>query len=236
MVAVPLAIELTRKVTGLVLLDSAWAIPLAAVAAMASLMFERGARDRPEDLARAMHGIRVETQRLSTLIDELLVLARLDEEGLRRRERVDLVALVGQAVQSASVLGPQWPLTMSAPRPVEVIGDPIALRQIVDNLLGNVRGHTPAGTEARVRVFADGDTVVLEVADDGPGLAASEAERVFERFYRADPSRRRAHGGTGLGLAVVAALAEAHGARTDLRTAPGSGAVFRVIFPAPPPT
>jgi Signal transduction histidine kinase len=208
--------------------------PVSAVAAYAEL-FERGARDRPDDLARAMQGIRRETQRLSTLIDELLVLARVDEEGLRRRERVDLVALAGEAMQSALVLGPGWPLTMSAPRPVEVIGDPIALRQIIDNLLANVRGHTPAGTEGRVRVFAAGEEVVLEVADKGPGLTAAEAERVFERFYRADPSRRRSHGGTGLGLAVVAALAQAHRARTELRTEPGSGAAFRVIFPAPPP-
>jgi two-component system OmpR family sensor kinase len=208
--------------------------PVSAVAAYAEL-FERGARDRPDDLARAMQGIRRETQRLSTLIDELLVLARVDEEGLRRRERVDLVSLAGEAVQSALVLGPEWPLTMSAPRPVEVIGDPIALRQIIDNLLANVRGHTPAGTEGRLRIFTDDDHVVLEVADRGPGLNAAEAERVFERFYRADPSRRRAHGGTGLGLAVVAALAQAHGARTELSTTPGSGATFRVIFPAPPP-
>jgi two-component system OmpR family sensor kinase len=208
--------------------------PVSAVAAYAEL-FERGARDRPDDLARAMHGIRRETQRLSTLIDELLVLARVDEGGLRRRERVDLVAIAGEAMQGAVLLGPEWPLTMSAPRPVEVIGDPIALRQIVDNLLANVRSHTPAGTVARLRVFATTDGIVLEVADEGPGLSAGEAERVFERFYRADPSRRRSHGGTGLGLAVVAALAEAHGARTELDTAPGSGATFRVIFPTPPP-
>jgi two-component system OmpR family sensor kinase len=208
--------------------------PVSAVAAYAEL-FERGARDRPDDLARAMQGIRRETQRLGTLIDELLVLARVDEEGLRRRERVDLVALAGEAMQSALVLGPGWPLTMSASRPAEVVGDAIALRQIIDNLLANVRGHTPAGTEGRLRIFAEGDEVILEVADDGPGLTAVEAERVFERFYRADPSRRRAHGGTGLGLAVVAALARAHGARTELKTEPRSGATFRVIFPAPPP-
>jgi two-component system OmpR family sensor kinase len=208
--------------------------PVSAVAAYAEL-FELGARDRPDDLARAMHGIRRETQRLSTLIDELLLLARVDKRGLMRREPVDLVALAGEAVQSALVLGPSWPLTMSAPRPVEVIGDPIALRQIIDNLLANVRGHTPAGTAARVRIFADGDEIVLEVADEGPGLAEAEAERVFERFYRADPWQPRARGGTGLGLSVVAALAQAHGARTELHTRPGSGAKFRVIFPASPP-
>ena len=208
--------------------------PVSAVAAYAEL-FELGARDRPDDLARAMQGIRRETSRLSTLIDELLVLARADKRGLVRREPVDLVALAGEAVQSALVLGPAWPLTMRASRPTEVIGDPIALRQIIDNLLANIRLHTPAGTAGRVRILSEGDEVVLEVADDGPGLSADEAERVFERFYRADPWQPRAHGGTGLGLAVVAALAQAHGARTELDTAPGSGATFRVIFPAPPP-
>jgi two-component system OmpR family sensor kinase len=208
--------------------------PVSAVAAYAEL-FELGARDRPDDLARAMQGIRRETSRLSTLIDELLLLARADKRGLMRREPVDLVALTGEAVQSALVLGPEWPLTMRASRPIEVIGDPIALRQIIDNLLANVRLHTPAGTAGRVRIFSEGDEVVLEVADDGPGLSASAAERVFERFYRADPFQPRAHGGTGLGLAVVAALAQAHGARTELNTRPGSGATFRVIFPAPPP-
>ena len=207
--------------------------PVSAVAAYAEL-FELGARDRPDDLARAMQGIRRETSRLSTLIDELLVLARADKRGLVRREPVDLVALAGEAVQSALVLGPAWPLTMRASRPTEVIGDPIALRQIIDNLLANIRLHTPAGTAGRVRILSEGDEVVLEVADDGPGLSADEAERVFERFYRADPWQPRAHGGTGLGLAVVAALAQAHGARTELDTAPGSGATFRVIFPASP--
>ena len=208
--------------------------PVSAVAAYAEL-FELGARNRPDDLERAMQGIRRETQRLSVLIDELLLLARVDKRGLMRRERVDLVALAGEALQSASVLGPDWPLTMRALRPVEVIGDPIALRQIIDNLLSNVRGHTPAGTAGRVRIFSEGDEVVLEVADHGPGIPVDFKPRVFERFYRADPWRPRAHGGTGLGLAVVAALAQAHGARTELHTRPGSGATFRVIFPAPPP-
>jgi two-component system OmpR family sensor kinase len=209
--------------------------PVDAVAAYAEL-FEGDARDHPDDLARAMRGIRRETQRLSTLIDELLLLARVDEQGLRRREPIDVVALAGEAVQSALVLGPAWPVTISASRPVEVIGDPIALRQIIDNLLSNIRCHTPSGTAGRVRVVADGDDVVLEVADDGPGLMPTEAERVFERFYRAHPSRRRAFGGTGLGLAVVAALSQAHGARTELNTRPGAGAIFRVIFPASRPS
>jgi two-component system OmpR family sensor kinase len=204
--------------------------PVAAVAAYAEL-FERGARDRPADLERAMHGIRVESARLQTLIDELLLLARLDESGLRRREPVDLVALAGEAVASAALLGPEWPVRMAAPAPVEVEGDPIALRQIIDNLLTNVRTHTPPGTAVQVRIEPAGELVVLEVRDNGPGMTSEMAGRAFERFFRGDPSRSRARGGTGLGLAVVQALVSAHGGTIELFTKPGEGARFLITLP-----
>jgi two-component system OmpR family sensor kinase len=107
----------------------------------------------------------------------------------------------------------------------------MALREVLDNLLANVRTHTPPGTPATVRIRASDDEAVVEVADEGPGLAQDDATRVFERFYRADPSRARDRGGTGLGLAVVAALAEAHGGRVELATSPGAGSTFRVHLP-----
>jgi two-component system OmpR family sensor kinase len=113
----------------------------------------------------------------------------------------------------------------------------MALRQIVDNLLANVRTHTPPGTRATVRLLADPEapgTVVLEVADAGPGLDPEHVERVFERFYRADPSRSRGRGGTGLGLAVVAALAAAQGGGVEVVSPPGAGATFRVRLVAAP--
>ena len=204
--------------------------PVSAVAAYAEL-FERGARDRPEDLARLLRGIRAETSRMESLIDDLLLLARIDEGRPLERQAVDLVSVVGAAVEAARVLGPDWPVTMSAVSPFEVDGDPRALRQIVDNLLGNARSHTPPGTAVHVAVRNDGDEVVLEVSDRGPGLTPEHAARVFERFYRADPSRARDRGGAGLGLAVVRAIAEAHGGSVDLETAPGAGATFRVRLP-----
>jgi len=105
---------------------------------------------------------------------------------------------------------------------------------VAGNLLANARQHTPPGTPVRVRVSADDGTAVLEVADDGPGMAAEQAARAFERFYRADPSRSRSSGGTGLGLSIVAAIAEAHGGRATVDTTPGAGATFRVELPAGP--
>jgi two-component system, OmpR family, sensor kinase len=215
--------------------------PVTAVSAYAEL-FERGANERPEDLARVMRGIRVETARMQTLIDDLLLLARLDEGRPLASERVDLVALLEESVDAARAVGPEWPIALEAPAPVEVVGDAMRLRQIVDNLLANVRTHTPPGTRATVRVGvgADGREAVLEVADNGPGLDPEHRDRVFERFYRVDTSRSRDRGGSGLGLAVVSALVAAQGGRVELLSAPGEGATFRVWLvrvpgPLPPP-
>ena len=201
-------------------------------------LFERGANERPADLARVIRGIRVETARMQTLIDDLLLLARLDEGRPLATERVDLVGVLDDAVDAARAVGPEWPVTFAPAAPVEVVGDAMALRQIVDNLLANVRTHTPSGTRATVRLVADPQapgTVVLEVADEGPGLDPEHVERVFERFYRADPSRSRGRGGTGLGLAVVAALAAAQGGWVEVVSPPGAGATFRVHLVAARP-
>jgi two-component system OmpR family sensor kinase len=204
---------------------------VSAVSAYAEL-FERGANERPADLARVLRGIRVETARMQTLIDDLLLLARLDEGRPLAAEHVDLVAVLDDAVDAARAVGPDWLITFDPQAPVAVVGDAMALRQIIDNLLVNVRTHTPSGTPATVRLTVDrsrspGD-VVLEVADAGPGLDAEHVERVFERFYRADPSRSRVRGGSGLGLAVVAALVAAHDGRVEVVSEPGAGATFRV--------
>jgi two-component system OmpR family sensor kinase len=123
-------------------------------------------------------------------------------------------------------------MQLDAAHPVEVMGDAARLRQVFDNLLGNVRSHTPPGTATTVRVFEDGDEAVIEVADDGPGLDSGHASRVFERFYRVDASRSREHGGAGLGLAIVAAIVAAHGGRVELTSSvEQSGAVFVVRLP-----
>lgn len=204
--------------------------PVSAVGAYAEL-FERGAQQRPDDLARVLRGVRAETARMQALIEDLLLLTRLDEGRPLERQPVELVALTGEAVEAAQMIGSEWPVSIEADEPVEVTGDRMALREVLDNLLANVRTHTPAGTRAMVRVLARGGEAVLEVADEGPGLEAEDAARVFERFYRADPSRARDRGGTGLGLAVVAALVEAHGGRVELETSRGAGATFRVHLP-----
>ena len=209
--------------------------PVSAVGAYAEL-FERGAQQRPADLARVLRGIRVETSRMQALIEDLLLLTRLDEGRPLERQPVELVGLAGEAVEAAQTIGGEWPVSIEADEPVEVTGDRMRLREILDNLLANVRTHTPPGTPTTVRVRKKGDEAVLEVADWGPGLDAEDAARVFERFYRADPSRARDRGGTGLGLAVVAALIEAHGGRVELDTTPGSGATFRLRLPVEPVT
>ena len=164
--------------------------PIAAVSAYAEL-FGRGASEQQEDLERVMTGIRAETDRMERLVADLLQLARLDEGRPLERRPVELVALCAEAVATASTVGPGWPLTFEAAEPVEVVGDAAALRQVVDNLLANVRAHTPPGTSARVTVAADPVGAVVTVADDGPGMEPDEAAHVFERFYRADPSRAR---------------------------------------------
>ena len=131
--------------------------------------------------------------------------------------------LAADAVETATTVGPGWPVRLDADEPVEVVGDAAGLRQVIDNLLANVRAHTPEGTAVTVRVARQGDEAVVEVADRGPGMTDDEATHVFERFYRADPSRSRVHGGTGLGLSIVAAIVAAHGGRVTAASAVGGG-------------
>jgi two-component system OmpR family sensor kinase len=203
--------------------------PLAAVRAYAEL-FTRGADRRPEDLARSMSGITRESERMSVLVEDLLLLARLDEGRPLERKPVDLAGIVGDAVETARAVDPDRPLTLTS-ESVRVLGDGERLRQIVDNLLSNARAHTPPGTPVSVSVGADAGEAYLEVSDSGRGIADEEVARVFERFYRADESRSRASGGVGLGLSIVAAVADAHGGSVGARSQPGEGATFRIVLP-----
>jgi two-component system, OmpR family, sensor kinase len=203
--------------------------PLAAVRAYAEL-FRRGASARPDDLDRAMSGISRESERMSLLVEDLLLLARLDEGRPLEREPVDLKDVVGEAVETARTVEPSRPISLDA-SPAVVLGDRDRLRQVVDNLLSNVRAHTPPGTPVRVRVLRNDGDAVVEVEDSGPGLRADEAEQVFERFHRGDPSRSRSSGGVGLGLSIVAAVAEAHGGDASAGSVPGEGSTFRIRLP-----
>jgi len=204
--------------------------PLAAVSAYAEL-FSRGASGRPEDLERVMQGIRGETARMGALVADLLLLARLDEGRELDRRPVDLTEVAAEARDASLAVGPDWPVTLRAAGPVDLEGDRDRLRQVVDNLLANVRSHTPPGTTAVVRVARDGDDAVLEVADDGPGLDDEQAALAFERFYRADPSRSRDSGGSGLGLSIVAAIVAAAGGSVAAASGRSGGAVFTVRLP-----
>ncbi len=204
--------------------------PLAAVSAYAEL-FDRGASERADDLERVMRGIRQETGRMGELVQDLLLLARLDEGRPLGREQVELVALAADAVATASTVGPDWPVRLQAQLPVEVPGDGARLRQVLDNLLANVRAHTPPGTATTVTVSEVDGSAVIEVADEGPGLSPDQAARVFERFYRADPSRSRSHGGAGLGLSIVASIVGAHHGSVVAASVSGGGAVFTVRLP-----
>jgi two-component system, OmpR family, sensor kinase len=204
--------------------------PLTSVRGYAEL-FRRGAAQRPEDLATTMRRIEAEAARMGVLVDDLLLLARLDQGRPLDRERIDLAALAAELAADARVVEPERPIDTECDTPVVVEGDDVRLRQVVGNLLSNARAHTPPEARVVVRVAERGGEAVLEVADSGPGLAAGHAERVFERFFRADPSRARASGGSGLGLSIVAAIAEAHGGRAEVESEPGAGALFRVVLP-----
>jgi two-component system OmpR family sensor kinase len=167
---------------------------------------------------------------MTLLVDDLLLLARLDEGRPLERKPVDLAQVVGEAVDAARVVEPERPIELSV-EPVTVTGDEARLRQVLDNLFANARSHTPAGTAVSVALEQVDGHAKLSVADHGGGLSEEEAARVFERFYRADSSRARASGGVGLGLSIVAAVTEAHGGSAEAKPTPGGGATFVVTLP-----
>lgn len=208
--------------------------PLTSIRGFAEL-YRTGAVPSGPDLDRVMARVEGEAQRMGELVEELLLLARLDQRRPLESRPVDLYALAADAVHDAAGLGLAVTLAGSS---VTVRGDEARLRQVLVNLLGNARTHTPEGTRVRVAVRDDDRLALLSVADDGPGLTDEQASRVFERFYRGDTSRTRAAGGraaggTGLGLSIVAAVAHAHGGRAGVVSAPGRGATFTVELPLP---
>jgi two-component system OmpR family sensor kinase len=211
--------------------------PLTSIRGYAEL-FRRGANTRPDDLAKTMRRIEEAAARMGVLVDDLLLLARLDQGRPLEHGPVDLTRLVAAAVDDLRATSPERPVTYDASGPVVVNGDEFRLRQVLANLLENARSHTPPATPVDVRVSQAGDTAIVEVRDHGPGMSAEDAARAFERFWRSDPSRTRSSGGAGLGLAIVAAITEAHGGHAEVETAPGEGATFRVSIPltGPPPT
>ncbi|MFI6511711.1 ATP-binding protein [Streptosporangium sp. NPDC050855] len=187
------------------------------------------------DAAPLMRRVESEAVRMGLLVDDLLMLARLDQQRPLVMRPVDLLAIAADAVHDARILAPEREIGLSVDGSALIVsGDEVRLRQVVGNLMTNALTHTPAGTPVRVALSGENDMALIEVADEGPGLTAEQRERVFERFYRADSARgRRApeDGGSGLGLSIVAAMVEAHGGDVAVESEPGKGATFRVFLP-----
>jgi two-component system OmpR family sensor kinase len=199
----------------------------------------------PSDLDRLMQRVEKEAARMGLLVEDLLLLARLDQQRPLARQPVDLLSLAGDAVHDARLLAPARTVDLSVQPGAAflVIGDEPRLRQVIGNLMSNALTHTPDGTPIEVligsgtldpRLPDSPPAVTLDVTDHGPGMTPEQAHRVFERFYRTDQARTRATGGSGLGLAIVNALVSAHGGVASVRTAPSKGATFRIALPLAP--
>lgn len=220
--------------------------PLATIRGYGEL-YRMGALDEPAKVRDTMGRIEDAARRMGTLVNDLLVLARLDEGRPIAREPVHLTALAHDSAQDLHALDPTRevrvvPLSPAGGEAVQpgdrpasdslvTTGDPERLRQVLTNLIGNVARHTPAGSPAEIALGADGDDVVLEVRDHGAGVSSEQAQRMFERFYRADSSRNRESGGSGLGLAIVAAIVGAHAGHVEVAPTPGGGLTVRVRLP-----
>ena len=211
--------------------------PLAAVRGFAEL-HRMGALRTDEDVTSAFSRVEHEATRMGVLVEDLLLLARLDEQRPMRHDPVDLLSLAVDARTDARALAPERHVTVvgaspgGPPTPAVVLGDEARLRQVLANLLANALRHTPAGSPVEVGAGEREGFAVLRVVDHGPGIDPDDAERVFERFYRADPSRARHQGGgSGLGLAIVAAIVAAHGGAVRLVATPGGGATAEVALP-----
>ena len=207
--------------------------PLAAIRGYAELS-RRSRQPVPDEVAHVLNRVESEAKRMTLLVEDLLLLARLDAGRPLAQDPVDLTMLVVDAVSDAHATGPRhrWNLDLPA-EPVTVVGDGARLHQVLANLLANARTHTPDGTSVTVSVSATPDAAVLRVTDEGPGIPAELQPHIFERFARGDSSRSRAAGSTGLGLSIVSAVVSAHGGTVSVESAPGR-TVFTVLLPLAP--
>jgi two-component system OmpR family sensor kinase len=211
--------------------------PLTSIRGFAEL-HRQGAVTDPDGVSDLLRRIEGEAERMGLLVDDLLLLARLDQQRPVEKAPVDVGEVARQAVEAARAADPERRVTLDAPAsPLMVDGDAARLHQVLANLLDNARAYSPAGSPVSVRVAGveqgGQPFVAVEVTDRGQGLTPDQATRVFERFYRTDAARSRARGGTGLGLSIVAAIAEAHGGTVEVDSTPGEGSTFRVLLPRP---
>jgi two-component system OmpR family sensor kinase len=193
-----------------------------------------GGLDDPEQLDAAMRRIESESVRMGNLVGDLLQLARLDQGRAPRNEAVDLIEVAQNASADFTAVHQHHPLVLdvtSHAGSVTIDGDPEQIHQIIANVLGNAAVHTPEGTRVRVAVTCTDDVARVVVSDDGPGMEPDDAADAFERFHRADPSRTRASGGSGLGLSIVQAVTAAHGGTVTLDSSPGVGTRVGMTFP-----
>jgi two-component system OmpR family sensor kinase len=196
-----------------------------------SEMLRRGAEESPHDADLARRRIEEESVRMSALVDDMLLIARLDQGRPLEARPVDLQVIARDAAADARAVAPQREITLDAPDTVIVAGDDTRLRQVVSNLVRNALVHTPPATPVEIAVTTVNGTAHLSVADHGSGLRAEDRDRIFEPFYRADSSRSRDSGGAGLGLSIVNAVVVAHGGRIQVKETNGGGATFDVELP-----
>ena len=206
--------------------------PLTAIRGFAEL-HRQGAVTGEEDTKQLLGRIEGESVRMGSLVEDLLLLARLDQSREMERLPVDIAAVTADAVVSARVAGPEHPITLIGDADeIYTLGDHLRIHQVIANLLANARTHTPAGTPITVTISRSNEGVRVAVADQGPGLSAEDQKRIFERFYRADSSRVRIDGeGSGLGLSIVDAVMKAHGGEVSVASELGKGATFTLFFP-----
>ncbi|MFM7491067.1 MAG: ATP-binding protein [Actinomycetota bacterium] len=206
--------------------------PLTAIRGFAEL-HRQGAIQGEEKTAELVRRIEQESIRMSSLVEDLLLLARLDQSREMAMEPVDVTTVIKEAVASARAAGPDHEISMELPtEDLFVLGDSLRVHQVIANLLANARVHTPAGTKVLVSARQDDSGTYISVADNGPGLSKEAQVKIFERFYRADPSRvRNGVEGTGLGLSIVDAVMSAHGGNVTVTSEVGKGSTFTLFFP-----
>jgi two-component system OmpR family sensor kinase len=205
--------------------------PLTAIRGFAEL-HRQGAVPDGDKTKELLGRIEKESVRMGTLVEDLLLLARLDQSRAIEFKPVDIAHVIEETVASANAAGPQHPIHVEMPNELFVLGDSDRIYQVITNLLANARVHTPAGTAINILARNEEDGVYVSVSDNGPGLSEEDQTRIFERFFRADPSRQRtSHEGSGLGLSIVDSVMQAHGGKVGVTSKPGQGATFTLFFP-----